>query len=73
MNVKGSRDRGRPKKRWLDVIKSDMRTVGLCVYVDDVKDRVKWRLRHGWLILNSWDISEREEEVDRLQKHDEFL
>lgn len=41
MNVKGSRDRERPKKRWLDVIKSDMRTVGLCVYVDDVKDRVK--------------------------------
>lgn len=38
VNVEGSRRRGRPKKRWLDAFKSDMRTTGM--YIDDVKDRV---------------------------------
>lgn len=35
--------RGRPKNKRLNAIKSDMRTVGM--FVDDVKDRVKWRFR----------------------------
>lgn len=30
MNIEGSRIRRRPKKRWLDMIKNDMRTVGVC-------------------------------------------
>lgn len=29
---------------------------------DDVRDCVKWRLGHGWLILNSWNFDEEEEE-----------
>lgn len=44
--IKGER-RGRPKKRWLDAIGSDMRTVG--TYINDVGDRVKWKFR-TWVI-----------------------
>jgi len=40
--VEGRRGRGRPKK-WLDAIRCDMRTIGVCV--DDVGFRVKWRFR----------------------------
>jgi len=39
MNIKGRRKRGRPKKKWLDTIGHDMRTV--CVGVDDVGERIK--------------------------------
>jgi len=31
MNVEGRRWRGRPKKKWLDAIGCDMRTVVVCV------------------------------------------
>jgi len=31
----------RPKKRWLDTIENDLRTVGVCI--GDVKNRDKWR------------------------------
>ena len=41
MNVEGKRERGRPKKRWIDGIESDMRTAG--VMVRDVADRALWR------------------------------
>jgi len=41
MNVKGRRRR--PKKKLLDTIGCDMRIAGVCV--DDVRDRVNWRLR----------------------------
>ncbi|KAJ8706894.1 hypothetical protein PYW07_012972 [Mythimna separata] len=41
MAVLGARSRGRPRKRWLDVVKSDMRANGLTG--KDVKDRAKWR------------------------------
>ena len=43
MNVVGKRGRGRPKKRWLDGIESDMRIAG--VTVRDVADRALWRCR----------------------------
>jgi len=39
MNVEGRRERGRPKKTWLDAIRIDMRPAGVCV--DDVGDRGK--------------------------------
>ncbi|KAJ8720044.1 hypothetical protein PYW07_012087 [Mythimna separata] len=40
MAVLGARSRGRPRMRWLDVVKSDMRANGLTV--KDVEDRAKW-------------------------------
>jgi len=43
MNVEGKNGKGKPKKKWLDAIKCDMRTSGVCI--DDVEDRVKWRFR----------------------------
>ncbi|KAJ8715501.1 hypothetical protein PYW07_009983 [Mythimna separata] len=39
MAVLGARSRGRPRKRWLDVVKSDMRANGLTE--KDVQDRAK--------------------------------
>ncbi|XP_063616952.1 uncharacterized protein LOC134790099 [Cydia splendana] len=37
----GPRPQGRPKKRWLDVVKADMSVNGLTR--DDAQDRAKWR------------------------------
>jgi hypothetical protein len=37
INVEGKRERGRPKKKWLDTIENDMRAVG--VYVGDLENR----------------------------------
>jgi hypothetical protein len=37
MNVEGKRRRGRPKKRWLDIIENDMGAVGM--YVSDVENQ----------------------------------
>lgn len=39
MNVGESRGRREPKKRWLDVNKSDMRAASVCV--DSVRNRIK--------------------------------
>jgi len=36
INVEEKKERGRPKKRWLDTIENDMRAVGVCV--GDVKN-----------------------------------
>ncbi|CAK1598604.1 unnamed protein product [Parnassius mnemosyne] len=41
MTLPGTRSRGRPKKRWLDVVQDDMRANGLVVR--DAEDRAKWR------------------------------
>jgi hypothetical protein len=31
MNIEGKKVRGRQKKRWLDIIKNDMRAVYVCI------------------------------------------
>jgi len=43
MNVEGKRGRGRPNKRWLDIIENDMRAVGVCK--GDLENRNKWKFR----------------------------
>lgn len=51
MNVEGSKGRGRPKKRWFDAIKSNMRTAGVCVgFVKYIV--LSGSLEYGWLTLN---------------------
>jgi len=42
LSVEGRRGRRRPKKKWLNGIKCDMRMAGVCV--NDVGDGVTWRL-----------------------------
>lgn len=39
----GKRGRGRPKKRWFEVIECNMRMSGVCE--KDAKNRGKWKLR----------------------------
>jgi len=39
----GKRGRGRPKKRWFEVIEYNMRMSGVCE--KDAKNRGKWKLR----------------------------
>ena len=41
MKVQGRRKRGRPKRRWLDKVKDDIKEKGLSA--DDVYDRATWR------------------------------
>ena len=41
MGLPGERKRGRPKKRFLDAVKEDMKVVGLTE--EDARDRVKWK------------------------------
>ena len=40
MKVQGRRKRGRPKRRWLDKVKDDIKEKGLSA--DDVYDRATW-------------------------------
>ena len=42
MVVPGRRKKGRPRRRWMDLVREDMERVGT-TQVDKV-DRVKWRL-----------------------------
>ena len=42
MTVPGRRKRGKPRKKWLDLVREDMERVG--VREGDKVDRVKWRL-----------------------------
>ena len=42
MQLPGKRRRGRPKRRFLDAVKEDMREVG--VKEMDVEDRKMWRM-----------------------------
>ena len=41
MKVQGRRKRGRPKRRWLDKVKDDIKEKGQSA--DDVYDRATWR------------------------------
>ena len=41
LELPGRRPRGRPKKRFMDVVKEDMKVVG--VRKEDAEDRVRWR------------------------------
>ena len=41
MKVQGRRKRGRPKRRWMDKVKEDIKEKGLSA--DDVYDRATWR------------------------------
>ena len=41
MKVQGRRKRGRPKRRWLDKVKDDIKEKGLSAY--GVYDRATWR------------------------------
>jgi exonuclease III len=41
MRIEGSRGRGRPKQRWLDTVKNDLRWLDLDP--DDTSDRMRWR------------------------------
>ena len=41
MKVQGRRKRGRPKRRWFDKVKEDIKDKGLSA--DDVYDRATWR------------------------------
>ena len=38
---RGRRNRGRPKRRWLDSVKGDLREKGL--EGDEYRDRARWR------------------------------
>ena len=42
MELPGKRRRGRPKRRFLDVVKEDMKEVG--VKEMDIEDRKMWRM-----------------------------
>ena len=47
MKLRGKRRRGRPARRWMDVIREDMEELGL--EEKDAEDRDKWRklVRYG--------------------------
>ena len=42
LEVEGKRERGRPRKRWTDVVGIDMKECGLIL--EDAEDREKWRM-----------------------------
>jgi len=45
INDEGKRERGRPKKIWLNTIEHDMRAIGLCTGIRDLKNQEKRRYR----------------------------
>ena len=47
MKVQGIRKRGRPKRRWLDKVKDDIKEKGLST--DDVYDRATWRRMSSYI------------------------
>ena len=47
MKVQGRRKRGRPKRRWLDKVKDDIKEKGLSA--DDVYDRATWRRMSSYI------------------------
>ena len=47
MKVQGRRNRGRPKRRWLDKVKDDIKAMGLSA--DEVYDCVTWRRMSSYI------------------------
>ena len=47
MKVQGRRKRGRPKRRWLDKVKDEIKEKGLSA--DDVYDRATWRRMSSYI------------------------
>ena len=47
MKVQGRRKRGRPKRRWLDKVKDDIKEKGLSA--EDVYDRATWRRMSSYI------------------------
>ena len=39
----GKKPRGRPKKRWIDVVEEDLRNMGIDAWREMVLDRDRWR------------------------------
>lgn len=39
----GKRPRGRPRKRWLDVVEGDLKALGVHEWKEIVQDRERWR------------------------------
>ena len=48
MKVQGRRKRGRPKRRWLDKVKDDIKEKRLSA--DDVYDRATWRRMSPFIV-----------------------
>ena len=47
MKIQGRRNRGRPKRRWLDKVKDNIKENGLAA--DDVYDRATWRRMSSYI------------------------
>ena len=47
MKLQGRRERGRPKRRWLDKVKGDIKEKRLSA--DDVHDRATWRRMSSYI------------------------
>ena len=47
MKVRGRRKRGRPKRRWLDKVKDDIKEKGLSA--DEVYDGATWRRMSSYI------------------------
>jgi hypothetical protein len=45
MNVDGHRGRGRPRKRWMDCVKDDMKIKGVNMAM--TSDRREWKKKRG--------------------------
>jgi hypothetical protein len=43
METDGRRMRGRPRKRWIDYVEEDMRTMGVRGWRRIVNDRTEWK------------------------------
>ena len=70
IEVQGSRRRGRPKKRWADCVKDDLREKGLSG--DEVCDRDAWRrLSYHIDPTHKWDKDEEEGEGEEEEEEEE--
>ena len=69
MELPGKRRRGRPKRRFLDAVKEDMREVG--VKEKDVEDRKMWRIDTLWPPLTKG--KGRKEKKKKIKKQNEII